>query len=231
METKEKEIKAMLTSAVHFGHKVSKWNPKMKPYLYGEKNGIHIFNLETTYDLLGESLKVLEKTVKEGKVILFVSTKQQAERLVRDTAVECGMPYITKKWMGGLLTNFSTIKRRIKRLKTLKEQEASGEIEKYTKKEVSSMKKEAEKLESALGGVQNITRPPDMLFVVDSVRDNIAIREARRLKIPVMSIADSNSNPDHIDYFIPGNDDAVKSLTYFLERIKNSIKTAKGSKK
>jgi small subunit ribosomal protein S2 len=225
------ELKEMLSAAVHFGHQTHKWNPKMKPYLYGVRDGIHIFNLQKTFDYLQKALAFLQKTVSEGKTILFVSTKQQATAIVESTAKKCGMPYVTHKWIGGLLTNFSTIKKRMKYFLDLVEEKESGGFDKYTKKEVSKLNKELEKLENVFGGLKNMKRIPDVLFVVDCVRDNIAIKEARKLKIPIVGIADSNANPDEIDYIIPGNDDAVKSLKYFLTKVEDAILNAKNKRK
>jgi len=221
------ELQEMLAAAVHFGHQTHKWNPKMKRYLYGVREGIHVFDLQKTFDALQNALAFLQKSVAEGKTILFVSTKQQAAAIVEDVAKKCDMPYVTHKWIGGLLTNYSTVKTRIKHFSTLLEQEASGEFEKYTKKEASKMKKEIEKLQIAFGGLRNMKKVPSVVFVIDCVRDNIAVKEAKKLNIPVVAITDSNADPDEVDYPIPGNDDAVKSLKYFLGKVEDSILNAK----
>ncbi len=217
------ELKEMLANAVHFGHQTQKWNPKMKPYLYGVRDGIHIFDLQKTFDNMQSALSYLQKTISEGKKVLFVSTKQQAASIVETTAKKCNMPYVTHKWIGGLLTNFSTIKTRIKYYLDLEEKAQSGKFEKFTKKEASKLKKDLDKLSVAFSGLKGLTKAPDAVFVVDCVRDNIAIREAEKLGIPVIAIADSNADPDSIDYLIPGNDDAVKSLKYFMSKVEDAI--------
>ena len=224
------ELKEMLAAAVHFGHQTQKWNPKMKRYLYGVYQGIHVFDLQKTFDQLQKALVFIQKSVEEGKSILFVSTKQQAASIVEGVAKKCNMPYVTHKWIGGLLTNFATVKRRIKYFQDLLEAQGSGDFSKYTKKEASKLKKEIEKLQTAFGGLRNLNRLPDVLFVVDTVRDNIAVQEARKLHIPLVGITDSNADPDLIDYPIPGNDDAIKSLKYFMSKIEDSILNAKNKK-
>jgi len=217
------ELKDMLEAAVHFGHKTQKWNPKMRRYLYGERNGIHIFDLVKTQECLIKALDFLKNTAASGKTILLVSTKPQAMQLMVEAANETKMPYVVHKWMGGLLTNWSTMKLRIRYLRTLKEQEKSGGFDKYTKKEASELRKTIEKLESALGGVSSLERLPDVVFVADALRDKIAVKEANKVKIPVVAILDSNSDPDGIAYPIPGNDDAVKSLAYLINAMKGAI--------
>jgi small subunit ribosomal protein S2 len=225
------ELKEMLAAAVHFGHQTHKWNPKMKRYLYGVRDGIHIFDLQKTFEMQQKALTFLQTTVEEGKIILFVSTKQQAASLVESVAKKCNMPYVTYKWIGGLLTNFSTVKDRIRYFLDLTEKKETGEFEKYTKKEASILKKDLEKLETAFGGLKNMTKKPDVIFVIDCVRDNIAIKEAKKLKIPVVGITDSNADPDEIDYPIPGNDDAIKSLKYFLSKVEDAILNVKSKRK
>lgn len=221
--TKQQEVKEMFEQAVHIGHRTHKWNPRMRKYIYGERNGVHIINLEKTVDHLEKALLFLAKTLSEGKNVLFVSTKPQSVRLLEDSAKECGCPYVTSKWIPGLITNFPTVKTRIRYLADLKEQEASGELEKYTKKEASKLKKVIEKLQSSLGGVQNLTAVPDVVFVLDVVRDKIVVKEAKKLKIPVVAIVDTNSDPTSVDYPIPGNDDSLKSLGYFMKRVKEAL--------
>lgn len=216
----KQECQVMFESVVHIGHRTQKWNPKMKKFIYGERNGIHIINLEKTVEYLDKALDFLAKVVSEGKTLLFVSTKPQSVKLLEETAKACNMPYVTSKWIPGLLTNFSTLKTRIRYFIDLKEQEKNGEFEKYTKKEVSTLKKTMDKLELSLGGVQTLTDLPDAVFVVDSVRDHIVVEEANRIGVPVVGIVDTNADPDVVDYPIPGNDDAVKSLTYFFNKIK-----------
>lgn len=223
----KEEIKKMFENAVHIGHRTQKWNPRMKKYIHGERNGIHIINLEKTYEMLEKALAFLSKSFSENKTVLFVSTKPQSVKLLEELAKECSMPYVVSKWIPGLLTNFTTIKSRTKYLADLKRQVETGEISKYTKKEVSKMKKIMDKLQIALGGVQNMTSKPDVVFVVDALRDKIVVKEARRMKIPVVGIVDTNADPSGLTYPIPGNDDAIKSLTYFLDTIKGIYKKAK----
>ncbi len=223
----QNSLQEMLEAAVHFGHKTQKWNPKVKKYLHGEKNGIHIFDLEKTAECLEKAKQFLTSMSSTGKTVLMVSTKPQAAQLIMDAAISSKMPYVIHKWVPGLLTNFSSIRLRIRYLRTLKEQEKNGEFDKYTKKEASKLRKIIAKLEDALGGVQHIDRLPDAIFVADAVRDRIVIREAKKMKIPVVAIVDSNADPDDITYPIPGNDDAVKSLGYLIMAAKNAMVGAK----
>ncbi|MFC1750517.1 30S ribosomal protein S2 [Pseudomonadota bacterium] len=225
------DIKDMLEAAVHFGHKTQKWNPKMRPYIFGVKNNIHIFDLQKSMDSLKKALEYVRQLSAEGKTILLVSTKQQAAALIVEVAKETKMPYVINKWMPGLLTNFSTMKRRIKYLNDLIEQEKTGELEKYTKKEASDFKKDITKLEVALGGVKTVRKLPDALFVADIVRDDTTVKEANKLGIPVIGITDTNADPDTVTYPIPGNDDAIKSLTYLITAVKDAILEGRKSKK
>lgn len=225
------EIQIMFKNAVHIGHRTQKWNPQMKKFIHGEKNGIHIINLEKTVQYLEKALDFLSRTVAEGKIVLFVSTKPQSVKLLRDVAKECNMPYVVTKWIPGLLTNFPTIRGRIKYLASLKNQQKNGEFEKYTKKEAAKLLKEIDKLQTALGGVETMTDVPDAVFVLDTVRDKIIVKEAKKLHIPVVGIVDTNADPMLIDYPIPGNDDAIKSLTYLLEKIKDAILKSRKTKK
>lgn len=227
---KTEDLKEMLEAAVHFGHKTQRWNPKMKKYIHTTKNGVHIFDLEKTGECLEKATSFLNHEVALGKRVLLVSTKPQAADLIKSAAMDTQMPYVVHKWMGGLLTNFSTMKQRIKYYKKLRDEEKSGELGKYTKKEASMLKKDIVKLESALGGVRDMDRVPDILFVADAVRDKIVIKEANKLNIPVVAIVDSNADPEGIDYPIPGNDDAIKSLTYLINMVKNAMLTKKSSK-
>lgn len=220
----------MLEAAVHFGHKTPKWNPKMKKYIHGAKNGIHIFDLQKTEECLNKALEFLKNASSTGKVILFVSTKPQASHLIIKAADASGMPYVVHKWMGGLLTNFTTMKQRIRYFKSLKDQAKSGGFEKYTKKEAAVLRKQIEKLETALGGVSELDRLPDVIFLADAVRDRIVVKEANKMKIPVVAITDSNADPDGIYRVIPGNDDAVKSLTFFIGKVEEAVKSGKNTK-
>lgn len=218
------DVRKMFESSVHIGHRTHKWDPRAKGFIYGERNGIHIINLEKTAVYLEKALNFFSKTVGEGKKILFVSTKPQSVALLEKAAKDCKMPYVASKWIPGLLTNFETIKTRIRHLSRLKEQEASGEFEKYTKNEASKLKKEIDKLQFALGGVEDMKSVPDVVFVVDIVRDQIVVKEAKKLGIPVVAIVDTNGDPGSVDYPIPGNDDALKSLDYIIGSIVGAIK-------
>jgi len=224
-------VKEMMDAALHFGHQTQKWNPKMKPFLYGSKNGIHIIDLAKTQVCLEKALEFLKHSAATGKTVMMASTKPQAARLVMEAAKEAKSPYVVNKWMPGLLTNFSTIKRRIKYFNDLLSQEKSGELEKYTKKEIAKIKKEIVKLQDAFGGVRELDRLPAVIFVADVVRDKIIVKEANIMKIAVVAIVDSNSDPDGVDYPIPANDDALSSLTYVINAVKEALVEGKGSKK
>tara|TARA_Y100000310_G_C20347262_1_gene652581 strand:+ start:64 stop:741 length:678 start_codon:yes stop_codon:yes gene_type:complete len=221
---KEKEL---LDAACHLGHPTNKWNPRMAKYLYGSRKGIHIFDLEQTHTHLNAVCDALKKLQAEGKVILFVSTKQQSIPIIEDIGEALNQPTVTKKWMPGLLTNWNTIKDRLKYYLDLQESFRSGEVEKYTKKEQVSLRKKLTKLDAALSGVKDMKRPPDAVFVLDAVRDAVAIAEANKLRIPVYGICDSNANPDDFTEFVPGNDDAVKSLLLILGTIKDTLVSTK----
>ncbi len=220
-------IKEMFESAVHIGHRSRKWDPRMKKFLYGELEGIHVINLEKTAEYLENALKFLSKLASEGRTILFVSTKPQSKHLLIKAAEECGMPYVVSKWIPGLLTNFATIKMRTKYLADLKNEESTGEFSKYTKKEASKLKKVIDKLETSLGGVQSLADLPDAVFVLDVVKDQIAVEESKKLGIPVVGITDTNADPTSVDFPIPGNDDAVKSLEYFINKVGTAVKSAR----
>lgn len=217
----------MLKAGVHFGHRPTKWNPKMKSFLHGKHSGVHVFDLNKTAQGLEDACEFLKKCRKEGKVVLFVGTKQQATRTVQEVAEGCGMPHITHKWVGGLLTNFSNIKKRIKYLKDLRIQEEAGDFDKYTKKEALTLRKTIAKLENALGGVSEMAKKPDALIVVDVVRDNIAVSEAKKLGIPVIAMLDSNADPSGITYPIPANDDAINSIQFVIQALGSALGKAK----
>lgn len=220
-------LKEMLDAGLHFGHRTQKWNPKMKPYIYTERSGIHILDLTKTASEMEKALRFLYSASMQGKEILFVSTKLQSHGFVQELAIKTGNHYITNRWLGGFLTNFATIKQRIKRLKDLRKMFENEEIKKFAKKEQVVLKKELDKLENNLGGVANMHKLPDVIFVVDMVRDNIAVREAKRLGIQVVGFADTNADPDILDYMIPANDDAVSSLALVLGKIKEVILQAR----
>lgn len=209
----------LLNAACHLGHPTNKWNPRMAPHLYGIRRGIHIFDLTQTCARLERVCNALKKLQVEGKTILFASTKQQSIPLVEHIGEVLHQPIVTKKWMPGLLTNWSTIKNRLKYYLDLKESFRSGEVEKYTKKEQVALRKELAKLDAAFSGVSTLKRPPDAVFVVDAVRDCVATAEANKLGIPVYGICDSNANPKDFTEFIPANDDAIKSLQLILDTV------------
>lgn len=225
MAVDEKLIKGMFDNAVYIGHRTERWNPKVKKWLYGEQSGVHLINLEKTAVCLEKALAFMSKMVSEGKVILFVSTKSQSIHLVENLADSCHMPYVVSKWIPGLITNFVTVKKRIKYLLDLKQRAAAGEFAKYTKKEASGLKKIIEKLQAALGGVEKLTSVPDAVFVVDVVKDAIVVKEASKLKIPVVAIIDTNADPEFVDYPIPANDDALKSLSFIFKKITEAFKS------
>jgi len=220
-------MQEMLSCGVHFGHQTRRWNPKMKKYIYARKSGIHIFDLEKTAHSLNKALTFLKKQAAEGKTILFVSTKSQTKTLLPEEAQKANMPYIEKRWLGGFLTNFKTIKKRIKHLNDLESKKEAGEFEKYTKKEGLLLDREINKLNELLGGVKNLTELPDVLFIIDTIRDHTAVLEAKKLGIPVVAIVDSNSDPDLIDYPIPGNDDAIRSLKLLVGTVASIIADGK----
>lgn len=211
--------KELVQAACHFGHPKNRWNPKMAPYLYGVRRGIHVFDVEKTEDGLKRVCDTLSKMQKEGKNILFVSTKQQSTPYIEMFHTSLSQPIVTKKWIPGLLTNWRTIKQRLKHYLDLKRSFQTGEVEKYTKKEQVRLRKELTKLDIALGGVASMTDKPDAVFVIDAVRDHVAVLEAKKLHIPVYGICDSNANPDEFAICIPGNDDAVKSIALIMNTV------------
>ncbi len=219
--------KVLLDHASHLGHRKEKWNPKMKPFLFGVRKGIHIFDLTQTRTHLEETCNHLKKLQAEGKTILFVSTKQQSIPMIERLAGALHQPMVTKKWIPGLLTNWSTIKRRLKYYLDLQRSFQTGEVEKYTKKEQTTLRKKLAKLDTALAGVSKMTGLPDAVFVVDAIRDRVAVLEAAKLKIPLFGICDSNADPDHFTAFIPANDDAVKSIQLILSTIEDELSDSK----
>ncbi|MDD4351546.1 MAG: 30S ribosomal protein S2 [Candidatus Gracilibacteria bacterium] len=217
-------MKDLLEAGCHFGHRCEKWNPKMKKFIYGEKAGIHIIDLEQTAHSLNKALGFLKQVASEGEPILFVSTKSQTSVLVPEKAAECKMPYVSTRWLGGFLTNFPTMKTRIKHYRDLELAQASGELEgKYTKKEIVLIKRELAKLDKYFSGVKNLNQFPGAVFVVDPIRDHLAVKEACALKIPVVALVDTNADPDLIDYPIPANDDAIKSLALMVGLVSQVI--------
>jgi small subunit ribosomal protein S2 len=225
---KEKEamavinMKELLESGVHFGHQTRRWNPKMKPYIFGARNGIHIIDLQKTVRLFKVAYNFLTQTVADGYSVLFVGTKKQAHDSIVEESERCGMFYVVNRWLGGMLTNFQTIQRSVARLKELEAMKQDGSINRYTKKEILKMEKELLKLEKNLGGIKNMDELPGAIFVVDPKRERIAVKEAKKLGIPVIAIADSNCDPDEIDFIIPGNDDAIRAIRLICSKIADS---------
>ncbi len=236
-ETKNKKAslnlktEEMAQAGLHFGHKSSKIHPKMKPYLYGVRNGVHIIDLEKTAEKLKEALNFIKEAVAQGKIILTVGTKIQAKALVKQTAEECGLPYITERWLGGTLTNFETIKKRIDYFKDLERKKKEGELENYTKKERIKFDEELKNLEIKFGGIKTLDKIPDIVFVLDMQKDDLAIKEAKAKDVKVVALADTNVDPTLADYPIPANDDAMLSVKYILEKVKETIKSAQSKVK
>lgn len=214
-------MKEMLEAGVHFGHQKSRWNPKMAPFIFTERGGVHIFDLAQTEEKLEEALKFVRNISANGGQILFVGTKKQAQDIVREAAVSANMPYVTERWMGGMLTNFATFTSQIRNFKKLADKIENNEF--ATKKQLVVAKKQYEKLEANLGGIKEMKKLPDALFVVDIVREDGAVAEARKSNIPVIAIVDTNANPELVNYIIPGNDDAVKSVKIITEEIARVI--------
>ncbi|MBL4681200.1 MAG: 30S ribosomal protein S2 [Pseudomonadales bacterium] len=212
-------MRAMLEAGAHFGHQTRYWNPKMKTYIFGARNNIHIINLEQTVPALNEALAYVRNITSKKNKVLFVGTKRSAGKVIKEEAQRCGMPYVDKRWLGGMLTNYKTIRQSIRRLRDLESQKADGTFEKLTKKEALSRQRNLEKLEKSLGGIKAMGGLPDIIFVVDVDHERIAITEANKLGIPVVGIVDTNSNPDGIDFVIPGNDDAIRSIRLFVAAI------------
>jgi len=208
----EISMKLLLEAGVHFGHQTRKWNPKMKPYIFGARNGIYIIDLQNTAKLVKEAYNFVVRTVSEGGTVLFVGTKKQAQDSIVEEAERCGMYFVNNRWLGGTLTNFQTIKKRINRLKELEEMKRDGSFSRYTKKETMRMEKELAKLETNLGGIKDMDETPSALFVVDTKKEAIALNEGKKLRIPIIAIVDTNGDPEDIDYLIPGNDDAIRSI-------------------
>jgi small subunit ribosomal protein S2 len=219
-------IKELLDSGVHFGHQTKRWNPKMKPFIFDARNGIHIIDLSKTLNQLEAATNFLSNTVSKGGKVLFVGTKKQAQQAVKETAKECGQFYVTERWLGGTLTNFNTIKRSIGRLKQIERMETDGSINVYVKQEQSMIRREAARLVKFFDGIRTMDKHPGAMFVVDIKREHNAVAEARRLKIPVVAIVDTNCDPDLVDYPIAGNDDAIRSVRMILATIGQTITQA-----
>ncbi len=216
-------MKSLLESGVHFGHQVKRWDPRMKKYIFASRNGIHIIDLQKTITAIRESYEVVRKIASSGKSILFVGTKKQAQQAIAKEAERCGMHYVNNRWLGGMLTNFSTIKKSLQRLKKIEKMEIDGTFENLTKKEVGALQKEKAKLEKNLGGIKEMKELPGAIFIIDTHKEQIAVAEAKRMGIPVIAVVDTNCNPEGIDYPIPGNDDAIRAITLFTSIIANAV--------
>jgi len=216
-------MKELLEAGVHFGHQTKRWNPKMKEFIFGKRNGIYIINLQKTLRQFQQAIDFAVRAGSEGKQVLFVGTKRQAQDAVAEEAGRCGMHFVNQRWLGGILTNFKTIKRRIDRLRKLEELTAAGEAAGYTKKEFAQLQREKVKLAKVLTGIKNLERVPDALFVVDPKKEQIAVSEARKLGVPVIAIVDTNCDPDEIDFPIPGNDDAIRAIRLFTSRVADAL--------
>ena len=220
-------MKQLLEAGVHFGHQTRRWDPKMAEYIFQARNGIHIIDLQKTSRKIDEAYAFVKEQVEEGKTVLFVGTKKQAQECMKEAALTCGMFYIDQRWLGGMLTNFQTIRTRVERLKKLEAMEQDGTFEVLPKKEVILLKKEMAKLETNLGGIKDMDELPGVIFIVDSKKEEIAIKEAKKLNIPVVGLVDTNCSPENIDYVIPGNDDAIRSVKLIAQVIANAVIEAK----
>jgi len=222
-------MRQMLEAGVHFGHQTRFWNPKMRPFIFGERNKIHIINLEKTYPLYSDAINFVSKLAANRGKVLFVGTKRAAQQVVRESAESCGMPFVNHRWLGGMLTNFKTVKQSIKRLKDLENMGKDGTFDRLNKKEVLTLTREQEKLDRSLGGIKDMNGLPAAIFVIDVGHEKIAIQEAVKLNIPVIGIVDTNSNPDNVDYLIPGNDDAIRAIQLYTQGVADAINNGKSS--
>lgn len=216
-------MKELLEAGVHFGHQVRRWNPKMREYIFGERNGIYIIDLQKTQRLLKEAMRFVTQSAAEGKTFMFVGTKRQAQDAIAEESTRCGMYFVNQRWLGGFLTNFQTIQRSIKRLKDLEAMRTDGRYEALTKKEIIKREKEREVLERNLAGIKTMPKLPDVIFIIDTKKEEIAVREANRLGIPVVAIVDTNCDPTGIDYVVPGNDDALRSVRLISSKMADAI--------
>ena len=222
-------MKELLEAGVHFGHQTRRWNPKMKEYIFGERNGIHIIDLQKTLKMFRDASRFVSELTAQGRSILFVGTKRQAQEAVAEEANRCGMFYVNHRWLGGTLTNWATLQKSIKRLKALKAMVEDGRMDQLSKKEAARLKREMDHLHQNLGGMENMTTLPDAMFVIDSNAEEIAVREARRMGVPVVSIVDTNCNPEVVDWIIPGNDDALRAIRLFTSKISDAVIEGKQS--
>ena len=216
-------MKNLLESGVHFGHQVKRWDPRMKKYIFAERNGIHIIDLQKTIAAIKDGYDEVRRVTAAGKSVLFVGTKKQAQQAVQKEAERCGMFYVNNRWLGGMLTNFSTIKKSLQRLKKIEKMEIDGTFENLTKKEVAALQKEKAKLEKNLGGIKEMKELPGAIFIIDTHKEQLAVAEARRMGIPIIAVVDTNCNPEGIDYPIPGNDDAIRAISLFTSIIANAV--------
>jgi small subunit ribosomal protein S2 len=216
-------MKELLEAGVHFGHQTKRWNPKMKEYIFGERNGIYIIDLQKTLKMFKEASKFVQELAAEGRIVLFVGTKRQAQDAIAEEAQRCGGFYVNQRWLGGLLTNWVTVQKSVKRLKELDDMATDGRYELLPKKEVIKLERERKHLQANLAGIKEMTRLPDAIFVIDSNKEQIAVREARKLGIPVVAVVDTNCDPSEVDYVIPGNDDALRAIRLFASKIADSV--------
>jgi small subunit ribosomal protein S2 len=224
-------MKALLESGVHFGHRTNKWNPGMKPYIFTERNGIHIIDLQQTVKAITNAYNAIRDCVATGGVVMFIGTKRQAQETVHDEAIRCGMPYVTERWLGGMLTNWSTMHQRIVELERMEKLFATGDIEKLTKKEALLIQRQITRLNIHLSGVRNMVRVPDLVFVVDVSREYAAVHEANLMNIPVIALVDTNCDPNNVDYVIPSNDDAIRAIKLLVSKMADAVEEGKALRK
>ncbi len=224
-------MKALLESGVHFGHRTNKWHPAMKPYIFTERNGVHIIDLQQTVKALQTAYNLVRDTVANGGIVLFVGTKRQAQDTVREEAIRCGMPYVTERWLGGMLTNWITFYNRIQQMERLEKMFETGEVNRLTKKEALLLQRELDRLHIRLEGIRQMTRLPDLLFVVDVGREEAAVHEANLLNIPVVALVDTNCDPSGVDYVIPSNDDAIRAIKLLVSKIADAVLEGKALRK
>ncbi len=221
-------LKDLLEAGVHFGHQTKRWNPKMKEYIFGERNGIYIMDLGKTLKLFRDAEEFVSRLASEGRTILFVGTKRQAKDVIAEEALRCGMYFVNERWLGGLLTNFATIQRSLGRLRDIEAMATDGRYDTLSKKEIARNEKERKKLQKNLEGIRGMARLPDAVFIVDTKKEQIAVDEARKLKIPVIGIVDTNCDPDEVDFVIPGNDDALRAIRLFASRMADAVMNGRG---
>lgn len=222
-------LKDLLEAGVHFGHQTKRWNPKMKPFIFMEKNGIHVIDLRKTLESIEGARDIIRSLAEQGKSVLFLGTKTQAKSAIKEEAERCGMPYVTERWLGGTLTNFETIRKSLHKLEYLESLESDGKIEQFNKKEALKLGKEKEKLLRALGGIRSMDKLPALVFVVDTTKEHNAVREARKLKIPIVALVDTNADPSDVDYPVPANDDAMRAIRLFCKTVADAVLEGRGA--